>query len=136
MEQPMAEESGSPIVPVAKGLYLCDYVIDYENGKVDLYGLFNAIRSSNHPHMQGRFCVFAQLINGLGRVPFFIDIRDATRDQLIYTTQINHLSFPDRNTVVQLALSIEQCLFPQSGMYFVELYCDNTWVCDTSLLLH
>jgi hypothetical protein len=135
MEQPMAEESKSPIVPVAKGLYLCDYVIDYENGKVDLYGLFNAIRSSTYPHMQGRFCVFAQLINGLGRVPFFIDIRDAAHDQLIYTTQINHLSFPDRNTVVQLALSIEHCLFPQSGMYLVELYCDNTWVCDTSLHL-
>lgn len=131
----MAEESRSPIVPVAKGLYLCDYVIDYENGKVDLYGLFNAIRSSNYPHRQERFCVFAQLLNGLGRIPFFIDIRDATHDQLIYTTQINHVSFPDRITVVQLALSIEQCLFPQSGMYFVELYCDNTWVCDTSLLL-
>ncbi len=132
----MAEESRSPIVPVAKGIYLCDYVIDYENGKVDLYGLFNAIRSSNYPHTQGRFCVFAQLINGLGRVPFFVDIRDAARHQLIHTTQTNHLSFPDRNTVVQLAVSIEQCPFPQSGMYLVELYCDNTWVSDTSLLLH
>jgi hypothetical protein len=67
MEQPMAVGSRSPIVPVAKGLYLCDYVIDYENGKVDLYGLFNAIRSLDYPHAQGRFSVFAQLINGLGR---------------------------------------------------------------------
>ncbi|HTU88486.1 MAG TPA: hypothetical protein VMF69_00165 [Gemmataceae bacterium] len=132
----MTDASRSAILPVAKGIYLCDYVIDYENGKVDLYGLFNAIRSSNHPHVQGRFCVFAQLINGLGRVPFFIDIRDAARHQLIHTTQTNHLSFPDRNTVVQLAVSIEQCLFPQAGMYLVELYCDNTWVCDTNLLLH
>lgn len=85
-------------------------------------------------HAKTILCVRA-LINGLAWVPFFIDIRDATRDQLIYTTQVNHLSFPDRNTVVQLALSIEQCLFPQSGMYLVELYCDNTWVCDTSLFL-
>jgi hypothetical protein len=132
----MADASKSVILPVAKGIYLCDYVIDYENGKVDLYGLFNAIRSSNYPHTQGRFCVFAQLINGLGQVPFFIDIRDAARHQLIHTTQINQLSFPDRNTVVQLAVSIEQCHFPRSGMYLVELYCDNTWVSDTSLLLH
>jgi hypothetical protein len=50
-------------------------------------------------------------------------------------TQVNQFSFPDRNTVVQLALSIEQCLFPQSGMYFVELSGDNTWVRDTNLLL-
>lgn len=132
----MAEEPKSPIVPVAKGIYLCDYAIGYENSKGDLYGLFNAIRPSNYPHTQGRFCVFAQLINGLGRIPFFIDIRDAARHQLIHTTQTNHLLFPDRNTVVQLAVTIEQCPFPESGVYLVELYCDNTWISDTSLLLH
>lgn len=132
----MAEAWHLPILPVAKGIYLCDYVIDYEKGKVDLYGLFNAIHSSNYPHTQRRFCVFAQLINGFGRVPFFIDIRDAARDQLIHTTQTNYLLFPNRNTLVQLAMSIEQCFFPQSGMYLVELYCDNTWVSDTNLLLH
>ena len=31
------------ILPVAKALYLCDYHVGYSNGKVDLYGLFNAI---------------------------------------------------------------------------------------------
>lgn len=132
----MLDASKSPILPVAKGIYLCDYVFAYENGKVDLYGLFNAMRASSYPHTQGRFCVFAQLVNGLGRIPSFIDIRDATHNQLVYTTQINHLSFPDRNRVVQLAVSIEQCVFAQTGMYLVELYCDNTWVCDTTLLLH
>ncbi len=64
MEQPITEESRSPIVPIAKGLYLCDSVIDYENGKVDLCGLLNAIRASNYPHMQRRFCVFAHSLTG------------------------------------------------------------------------
>lgn len=115
MAQPMAEESRTPIVPVAKGIYLCDYVFDYENGKTDLYGLFNAIRPASYPHMQGRFCVFAQLVNGLGQVPFFIDIRDATNKQLIYTTQINQVSFPDRNTVVQLAVSMSSVFSRNRG---------------------
>jgi hypothetical protein len=131
----MADASKPPILPVAKGLYLCDYVIGSESSKVDLYGLFNAIRPQKYPHTQGRFCVFAQLVNGLGDVPFFVDIRDAGRDQLIYTTETKHLSFPSRTTVVQMALTIEQCPFTQPGIYLVELLCDNTWVCDTSLLL-
>lgn len=131
----MVEESRSAVLPVAKGIYLCDYVIGSQTGKVDLYGIFNAIRPASYPYRQGRFSVFSQLSNGLGRIPFFVDIRYAPRDELIYTTQTHHLSFPDRNTVVQLALSIEQCSFTQPGVYLLELFCDNTWVCDTNLLL-
>jgi hypothetical protein len=131
----MADPSPAHILPVAKGLYLCDYVIGYENGKTDLYGLCNAIRPKAYPHTQGRLCVFAQLINGLGHIPFTIDIRDAASDQIIHTTQTHELFFPNRVTVVQLALVIEQCAFTKAGMYFVELFCNNIWVCDTTLLL-
>ncbi len=124
------------IVPVAKAMYLCDYHVGYSNGKVDLYGLFNAIRPEDgYPYTRGRFCVFAQLANGLGAVPFFIDIRFARTDQFVYTTETRTLSFPDRNTVVQLAMKIEGCQFESAGLYLLELFCDNTWVCDASLLL-
>ena len=64
------------VVPVAKAMYLCDYQIGYDNGKVDLYGLFNAIRPANgYPYTCSRFCIFAQLTDGQGRIPFFIDVR-------------------------------------------------------------
>jgi hypothetical protein len=125
----------SSVQPSAKALYLCDYHVGYENGKVDLYGLFNAIRPATYPHTQQRFCIFAQLVGGLGQVPFFIDIRYAATDGLVYTTARNVLSFPDQMTVVQVALAIEGCQFEQPGMYLVELFCDNAWVCDATLLL-
>src|SRR5207249_2824138 len=61
--------------------YLCDYHVGHDNGKVDLYGIFNAIRSEQgFPHSHRRFCVFARLIGGQGQVPFFIDIRFAQTD--------------------------------------------------------
>jgi len=124
------------VVPVAKAMYLCDYHIGYSNGKVDLYGLFNAIRpKAGFPYTRNRFCVFAQLLNGLGQVPFFIDLRFAQTDELVHTTEIRSLTFPDRHTVVQLAMVIEGCRFQSPGLYLVELFCDNTWVCDTQLLL-
>src|SRR5438132_1898070 len=106
------------ILPVAKALYLCDFHVGYSDGKVDLYGLFNAIRPQNgYPYTRGRFCVFAQLINGLGNVPFFVDIRFAATDELVWTTETRELSFPNRNTVVQMALLMEGCRFDRSGLY-------------------
>jgi len=123
------------IVPVAKSLYLCDYHVGYSNGKTDLYGLFNAIRPQEYPFTRGRFCVFAQLVNGLGEVPFHVDVRWAPMDALVHTTTTHILSFPNRMSVVQMALSIEGIQFAQPGVYTVELFCDNVWVCDTTLSL-
>jgi hypothetical protein len=65
------------VLPIAKAVYHCDYHVGYENGKVDLYGLFNAIRPKEYPYVVGRFCVFAQLVNGLGQTPFFFDVRQS-----------------------------------------------------------
>jgi hypothetical protein len=124
------------VVPVAKAMYLCDYLIGYSNGKVDLYGLFNAIRpEQGFPYTRGRFCIFAQLINGHGQVPFFIDVRFAQTDELVQTTETRSLTFPDRSTVVQVAMEMEGCRFQNPGLYLIELFCDNTWVCDTQVLL-
>lgn len=124
------------VVPVAKAISLCDYHVGYSDGKVDLYGLFNAIRpEAGYPYTRGRFCIYAQLVNGLGEVPFYVDIRSAETDELVWNTQVRQLRFPDRTTVVQLALSIEGCRFQQPGLYILELFCDNTWVCDTQILL-
>ncbi len=132
------EEDGmaASILPVAKALTLCDYLVGDSNGKIDLYGIFNAIRpQSGFPYNRGRFCVFAQLSNGLGKLPIFIDIRFAETDELVWTTQIRELTCQNRHTVVQVALTIEGCPFERPGVYVLELFCNNTWVCDTQLLL-
>ena len=124
------------VVPFAKAMYLCDYHVGFKDGKVDLYGLFNAIRpESGFPHARSRFCVFVQLNNGLGRVPFYIDVRFAQTDELVHTTEIHSLFFPNRNTVVQLAMEMNGCRFDSPGLYILELFCNNTWVCDTQLAL-
>jgi hypothetical protein len=123
------------IRPFARALFLCDYVVGYDNGKTDLYGLFNAIRPSGYPHTQGRFCVFAQLVGGLGEVPFHVDVLFRPRNELVWTTEARRLRFPDREVVVQLALEIQGCPFPEPGPYLLELYCDDTCAADVPLRL-
>jgi len=120
------------IVPAARAVVLCESYLRHHDGKVDLQGVFNSIDSvGGFPYVHARFCAFAQLVNGLGNVPFFIDIRRAGDQRLIWTGHRRILHFPSREIVVQVANRIDGCRFEQPGDYLLELYCDNNWVCDT-----
>lgn len=123
------------IVPVARAIYLCDYHVGYSNGKVDLYGLFKAIQADCYPHEADSFVCFAQLIGGLGDVSVHIDIRSASDRNVIACTNVRTLSFPDRESLVHLAWTLPPCTFAQPGLYLIELYCNNTWITDTTLEL-
>ena len=127
--------SRATIIPTGKALYLCDGCMGFPNQKTDLVGLFNSIRPQHYPHTQQQFVIFAQLIAGLGQVPFYLDIRFAATDQLVHTTNTQMLHFPHRQKVVQLAYTMQTCPFAQSGIYLVELFCDGQWVADTTLEL-
>jgi hypothetical protein len=123
------------IRPFARALLLCDSVFGYNNGKTDLYGLFNAIRPETYPHIQSRFCLFTQLAGGMGEVPFYADVIFRPSNELIWTTAIQKINFPDREKVIQLVLEVRGCPFPEPGAYLLELYCDNVCVADVSLQL-
>jgi hypothetical protein len=120
------------ILPVARGLCLCDGYRKRADGKVDLLGISNRLSANVFP-FDARISLFAQLVNGLGKVPFFIDVRRAKDDALVRTTATRNLAFPDRHAVVQVAVTIESCRFELPGIYFFELFCDNNWVCDTRI---
>ncbi len=124
------------IVPLSRSLYVCDSHIGYQDGRVDLNGLFNAIRPAIYPYNRRQMTVFAQLSGGIGATPFFIDIRHQQSDELIYTTDLLTLRFPSRTTLMQVAVRIEGCRFPEPGLYVLDLYCHNTWVCDTTITLN
>jgi hypothetical protein len=111
------------IIPSAKAIYLCEEV-DVEGGMANLYALFNAIRPRHYPHTHGSFVRFAQLVGGLGDVPFYFDIRQAETDRLIRNTDIRLLHFPDRTSQRQVVVNIEGCVFDRPGIYLVELL---TW---------
>jgi hypothetical protein len=123
------------IRPFARPLLLCDSVFGYDYGKTELYGLFNAIRPATYPHVQSRFCLFAQLTDGLGEVPFYADVIFRPRDELIWTTNVHKMHFLQRELVVQLVLNVEGCPFPEPGAYLLELYCAQQCVADVPLQL-
>ncbi|HXW16427.1 MAG TPA: hypothetical protein VEN79_18100 [Terriglobia bacterium] len=98
-------------------------------------GLFNSIHAASYPHVQQRFVVFARLLQGLGQVSFYVDIRFAPTQQLTHTSSTHMLVFPDRDTIVEMALTLNAVRFPQRGIYLVELFCEAQWVADTRVLV-
>jgi len=107
--------SAATIIPVAQALYLCDGHLGYPGGKTDLTGLFNSIRAASYPHLQKQLVVFARLLQGLGQVSFYIDIRFAPTQQLVHMSSTHMLAFPNRDTVVEMALTLKGVRFPQPG---------------------
>jgi hypothetical protein len=126
----------SSVTPVAKGVTICDYHFGTDTGKVDLYGLFNAIRPiQSYPVSNLRFCLFTQLTNGLGNVPFQFDISNAQTGNVVWSSGIRTVTFQHRFSIVQIAYLVENSVFTQPGLYLVELFCNNVFVCDTVLEL-
>jgi uncharacterized protein DUF6941 len=120
------------IVPVAKALYLCDGHIAFPGGKTDLIGIFNSIRPKSYPHLHKDFVVYARLGQGLGPISFFVEVRSAGNRQLIHVSNTHTLTFPSRDTTVEMVITM-QVLFHQAGPHLVELYCENQWVADATL---
>ena len=125
------------VLPVAKAVYLCDEVLeDPLSRKVHLLGVFNALRvpgSTPFPFHLGQLCVGAQLIGGIGEVPFHVEIVSAETEEVIYAFPQRRLQFANRHSTVFACFRIRNCLFPQSGVYIVELYSENTFIDDRAL---
>ena len=65
----------------------------------------------------------------------YVDIRFAPTQQLTHASRTHTLVFPNRDTVVEMALTLKGVRFPQPGTYLVELFCDGQWVADTRILV-
>lgn len=128
--------SAGVILPVARALYLCDGHLGFTSGKTDLMGIFDSIRpQGGYPHVHPSFVVFARLAQGLGTIPFRVDIRLAATGQYVTGTLGNQLVIPNRDTIVNMVVTLKGVSFPRAGIYLVELLLDNQWVADTTLEL-
>jgi hypothetical protein len=125
------------ILPVVKSLYLCDGHLGFPSRKTDLMGIFDSIRpQSGYPHVHPSFIVFARLAQGLGTIPFRVDVRDAASGKFVAGTLVQQLVFPNRNAIVNMVVTMKNVCFPQPGFFLVELLLDNQWVADTTVELN
>jgi hypothetical protein len=124
-----------PILPFAQSLLLCDGYAPAGDRKFNFYGSYYTIRVGSYPHTQARMCVVAHLSGGMGTMTTFVDVRSARTEELVFTTVPRQLTIPNRDLPVRLVNVLERLTFPEPGVYFVELYCENTPIADFRLQL-
>jgi hypothetical protein len=99
-------------------------------------GIFDSIRpQGEYPHIHPSFVVFARLAQGLGTIPFRVDIRLASSDQFVAGTLAQQLVFSRPRYGRQHGGDHEGVVFTQPGIFLVELLQNNQWVADTTVEL-
>ena len=120
-------------LPVLRGIYLCKTLEKSAQGGVTLTNLFNTDHFLRQTSLT--FVVFSQWSDGFGEVPVHVDILDAAAGTVVHRTNTFTMQFTSRSQIVYMAVKIERCRFPRPGLYVVEVYANNSFAADTTLIL-
>lgn len=125
--------------PVVRYLVLCqDLLIDPHNAKnVSLVNLIHAMRSTLTPPFPfaAEFCAFAALANCRGKGTFDLNVVDADTRVTIHQHPPKKVDFgADPLHVYGLPIRIH-CVFPDDGLYWVELLYNGEVVAQQNLLV-
>jgi hypothetical protein len=111
--------------PRAQGLTLCDYVIREEGtGNISLVNTFTRMRTLAFPSTPRPFCVFAALTDGQGEGNLELTVTNFHTDEEILNVR-RPIRFPDRFVDVRVIIRLNQCSFPQAGVYLFTLSIDD-----------
>jgi hypothetical protein len=124
----------APIKPVAKVVYVCDEAVsDPHSGKVSLFNLWDTVRvpaGGSFPYRLAKISVFAWWRDGLGKVRTRIDVVQASTGDVLRRTGDCVLDFQTKTASVFARYKLADCVFPEPGYYYIELYCEDEFVDD------
>jgi hypothetical protein len=120
--------------PVGKIVYVCDDVVaDPVSHKPSVLNLWEVVRipaGASFPYTLGKMCVVALMRDGQGEVRFRADLLRADTLEVIRRSKDYLVNFVDRHRSTLVAIRLKEVLFPQPGLYLVELFCEGTFVDD------
>ena len=127
--------------PTVRYLIVCEDVgVDPEHPRrVTLNGLVSAIRSleqPGYPLLYREFCVFLQLTECRGTAEGRIEIQHSDSGDVVFRTMTRSIAFgSDPLEVVGATFRIRDCLFPESGLYWVQFWYNENMLAQQPLLL-
>ena len=129
----------SGVKPLGKIVYVCDDVVsDPASGKMHFLGAFDAIRvptGGNFPYTLPRMCVFAQFAGGRGGFSFRVAVVDAASGDETFGSPDCPVNVSAGHTIVTVLIRMRKCRFPRSGVYLVQLFCDDEFIDDRRLVI-
>ena len=121
--------------PVLKAFVLCEDIRERPDNTMDLIAAgLSAIRSSSQPPfpLTHTFWIYLQLTDAKprGKVRLALMRADSGRRYFFREMIVEH---PERIKPTSLAVRVLDCIFPERGVYYVELFYDNEWLIDQRL---
>jgi hypothetical protein len=131
----------SELHPTVRYLIVCEDVQpDPEQPRrITLVGLISAIRSLETPPfplLHREICVFLQCTECRGPAEGRIEIQHADSGDVLFRTRTRTIQFSnDPLEVVAANFRIRNCLFPESGLYWVQFWYNEEMIAQQPLLL-
>jgi hypothetical protein len=129
------------INPVIRHMLLCDDVRSdpTQPGRYDLLGFCSRITSATTPSFPLRhpaLCTFVQFTGARGIAEIQIVVHAADTDTVVFSSRRHRVQMPsDPLELVGLKLVIQDCPFPQPGLYWVRFSWNGDVVAQEPLLL-
>jgi len=122
--------------PLGISLVLCDQIMTEIIGqKCTLVGVFSSLYAHTFPATLANLCVFAQMTNGRGRVNTSVRCIKADTMQLIGKQEVE-AEFNDPTQVLEQKFVLRGLVFPQAGVYSIDVFCDEEQVMETRFQFH
>ncbi|HWG43758.1 MAG TPA: hypothetical protein VN688_13300 [Gemmataceae bacterium] len=122
-------------LPIFKAFVLCENISDKSasSGQKDLQGAGLARMECAEPFpAKLSFWIFAQLADQkeTGKVQLALMRADSGRRYFFRSIIVRH---KDAVQATVVCIRLYDCLFPERGVYFIELWYDDVWVIDQRL---
>jgi hypothetical protein len=126
--------------PVVKSMVVCEDVLPGPEGtgNVHLMNVFSSIRPRAEPlfpHRHPQVCVFLQLTDAEGRALGQIIARQQSSGSAVFGSARHVINFRDRLQVKWALFRLQDCPFPEPGLYSIEFHCAGRWLFEQSVAL-
>jgi hypothetical protein len=119
------KSKGKKPPPRCKAILLCDQVmLDAVSRKTSLIGVFDSFFLRQLPGPTHQFCVFLQLVDGIGTCLLTAEVRDLHDDAVISRLLQLQVKFPDRTNKLNLNVGPIVIQLPHSGAFDLVIMAD------------
>jgi hypothetical protein len=125
------------VLPRVHAMILCDDIerVPDEENAFNLLGVRTEIQAASFPHVHPQLCAYLQVTGHAGTVSGVVTAVNARTDEELFRAPTPQILLRDPLTVVPVFVRIQDCEFPEAGIYYIQVYLDQKLVCERLLCL-
>ena len=125
------------LFPRVHTLVLCDEIeqASHDPDTFNLIGVRSEIKASEFPYTHPQLSIYMQVSGRQGIVHCHWEVIRADTDTVQFTTEEQEITLEGPLTLVPIRWLIEDCEFPQAGVYYVQAYFGTRLLQERLLIL-